>query len=151
MDKRTKNTQTDLPGQGHNSLRKLRKFGDALIRTSTQAGGYIQRRTRQLSGHPFALRTMPPVDRSIEERDTRTVQETQRHIMKRPLTPILKETLTFLQQYFSLYGYMPTQRTIASELKVSRSTINDRLTSLEKKGYIKRYHYAKRGLELLPD
>lgn len=69
--------------------------------------------------------------------------------VKHPLTPLLKETLTYLEQHYATFGYMPTQRSIAEELKVSRSTINDRLIALEKKGYITRYHYAKRGISLV--
>ncbi len=69
-------------------------------------------------------------------------------------SPILyrrqRELLNFLETYVSKYGYAPTLNEMAAALHISApSTIYGHLHALEKKGFIRRYRGAIRGIELL--
>ncbi len=61
-----------------------------------------------------------------------------------------KQILNFLVAYIQKHNFSPTLREIADEIGVnSMATIHEHLSVLEKKGIIKRYHGATRGIKLL--
>jgi repressor LexA len=61
-----------------------------------------------------------------------------------------KQILDFLSQYIQKYGYSPTLQQIAEAIGVhSLATVHEHLSSMAKKGLIKRYEGAVRGIELL--
>lgn len=61
-----------------------------------------------------------------------------------------KEVLDFVGQYIQKYGSSPTLQQIADALKLSSlSTVHQHLEALEKKGLIKRFEGAVRGLEVV--
>lgn len=61
-----------------------------------------------------------------------------------------KEILDLITQSIDKYGYAPTLTEIAQELGLSSlATVHEHLTALEKKGLIRRYRGAVRGIELL--
>jgi repressor LexA len=60
--------------------------------------------------------------------------------------------LEFLQQFIHKNGYSPTLQEIADAMNVSSlATIHEHLQSLTKKGLIKRYEGAVRGIEILDE
>jgi len=61
-----------------------------------------------------------------------------------------KEILDLISKSIDKYGYAPTLTEIAQELGLSSlATVHEHLTALEKKGLIRRYRGAVRGIELL--
>ncbi len=61
-----------------------------------------------------------------------------------------RELLNFLEKYIVKFGYAPTLSEMAIALHISApSTIYGHLRALEKKGFIRRYRGATRGIELL--
>jgi len=61
-----------------------------------------------------------------------------------------RQLLKYLKKYIGKYGYAPTLAEIATALHVSApSTIYGHLQALERKGFIRRYRGAIRGIELL--
>ncbi len=61
-----------------------------------------------------------------------------------------KQILNFLSQYIQKYGYSPTLQEIADALGVhSLATVHEHLAVMEKKGLIRRYEGATRGIELM--
>jgi repressor LexA len=63
-----------------------------------------------------------------------------------------RELLEFLQQFIHKNGYSPTLQEIADAMNVSSlATIHEHLQSLTKKGLIKRYEGAVRGIEILDE
>jgi len=61
-----------------------------------------------------------------------------------------KQILNFIADNISKYGYAPTLTEIAAFLGLSSlSTVHEHLSVLEKKGLIRRYRGAVRGIELL--
>jgi len=61
-----------------------------------------------------------------------------------------RQIVDFLSQYIQRYGYSPTLKEIAEAIGVSSlATVHEHLNTLQKKGVIKRYEGAVRGLELL--
>ena len=61
-----------------------------------------------------------------------------------------KQILDFLSQYIQKNGYSPTLQQIAEAIGVhSLATVHEHLSSMAKKGLIKRYEGAVRGIELL--
>ncbi len=61
-----------------------------------------------------------------------------------------KEILDYIDKNITDYGYAPTLTEIAQHLKLSSlSTVHEHLAVLEKKGLIRRYKGAVRGIELL--
>lgn len=63
-----------------------------------------------------------------------------------------KQIVDFLNQYIQKFGTSPTLREIADALGVSSlATVHEHLGALEKKGVIKRYKGAVRGIELLDE
>lgn len=61
-----------------------------------------------------------------------------------------KQILDFLKQYINKYGYSPTLGEIAEAIGVSSlATIHEHLQALVKKGVIKKFEGAVRGIEVL--
>lgn len=61
-----------------------------------------------------------------------------------------REILDFLRQYIQKRGFSPTLQEIADALELSSlATVHEHLQALVKKGVIKRYEGAVRGLEVL--
>ena len=61
-----------------------------------------------------------------------------------------RQILDFIAQYISRSGYSPTLQEIAKALGVSSlATVHEHLEAMEKKGIIKRYDGAVRGIEVL--
>ncbi len=61
-----------------------------------------------------------------------------------------KEILDFISMSIDKYGYAPTLTEIAEHLGLSSlATVHEHLSTLEKKGFIRRYRGAVRGIELL--
>lgn len=61
-----------------------------------------------------------------------------------------KQILDFISQYIQKNGYSPTLTEIAESIGVSSlATVHEHLTTMEKKGVIKRYEGSVRGLELV--
>jgi repressor LexA len=61
-----------------------------------------------------------------------------------------KEILDLISKSIDKYGYAPTLTEIAQELGLSSlATVHEHLMALEKKGLIRRYRGAVRGIELL--
>lgn len=63
-----------------------------------------------------------------------------------------RQILDYITTNINKYGYAPTLTEIASHLGLSSlATVHEHLAVLEKKGYIRRYRGAVRGIELLAD
>ncbi len=61
-----------------------------------------------------------------------------------------KQILSFIRQYIDKYGYAPTLSNIAEAIGVSSlATVHEHLGSLVKKGVIKKYEGAVRGIEVV--
>ncbi|MFC1726947.1 transcriptional repressor LexA [Patescibacteria group bacterium] len=61
-----------------------------------------------------------------------------------------KQILDFLVQYIQKYGFSPTLSEIAKAIGVSSlATVHEHLSSLVKKGLVKRYEGAVRGIEVI--
>ncbi len=61
-----------------------------------------------------------------------------------------KQILDFITQYIQKFGYSPTLQQIADAIGVSSlATIHEHLQSMVKKGIIRRFEGAVRGIELL--
>jgi len=61
-----------------------------------------------------------------------------------------KEILDLITKSIDKFGYAPTLTEIAQNLGLSSlSTVHEHLAALEKKGLIRRYRGAVRGIELL--
>lgn len=61
-----------------------------------------------------------------------------------------KQILDFISQYIQKSGYSPTLTEIAEAIGVSSlATVHEHLTTMEKKGVIKRYEGSVRGIELI--
>ena len=61
-----------------------------------------------------------------------------------------KQILDYIEQNISKYGYAPTLTEIAQHLGLSSlATVHEHLAVLEKKGLIRRYKGAVRGIEIL--
>lgn len=63
-----------------------------------------------------------------------------------------REILQFVSQYIQKYGYSPTLSEIAKAIGVnSLATVHEHLTTMAKKGVIRRYQGAIRGLEIVDE
>jgi len=61
-----------------------------------------------------------------------------------------KEILELIKKSIDKYGYAPTLTEIADKLNLSSlATVHEHLATLEKKGFIRRYRGAVRGIEVL--
>lgn len=63
-----------------------------------------------------------------------------------------RELLDFLRQYISKHGFSPTLQEIADAMDLaSLATVHEHLKALVKKGLIKKFEGAVRGIEILDD
>jgi repressor LexA len=63
-----------------------------------------------------------------------------------------RELLEFLKQFIHKHGYSPTLQEIADAMNLSSlATVHEHLQSLVKKGLVKRYEGAVRGIEILDE
>lgn len=63
-----------------------------------------------------------------------------------------KQILEFISQYIQINGHSPTLQEIANAMNLSSlATVHEHLQTLEKKGVIKRYDGAVRGIEVLDE
>ncbi len=61
-----------------------------------------------------------------------------------------KQILDFISQYIQVNGHSPTLQEIANAMGLSSlATVHEHIQSLEKKGILKRYEGAVRGLEIV--
>ncbi len=61
-----------------------------------------------------------------------------------------RQILDFIAQYIQQYGYSPTLQEIAKALNVSSlATVHEHLETMERKGVIRRFDGAVRGIEIL--
>lgn len=73
-------------------------------------------------------------------------------LMAKTLYKRQRQILDYLSQYIQKYGYSPTLKEIAEALGVKAlSTVCGHLEVLERKGIIRRYKGALRGIEILQD
>jgi len=66
----------------------------------------------------------------------------------RRLTPKQLRILTMIRDYRRKNGYSPTMQELADELSVSKVTVFEHVTGLEKKGLLQRSRHRARSLEL---
>lgn len=69
-----------------------------------------------------------------------------------PVTLYRKERiiLDFIKQYIAMHGFSPTLADIAEAMNVSSlATVHEHVQSLAKKGFIKKYQGAIRGIEII--
>lgn len=72
-------------------------------------------------------------------------------LSKRPsgsLTPKQLRVLTFIRDYSHQKGYAPTMQELANEFDVSKVTVFEHISALQKKGYLKRSRHKARSLRL---
>jgi len=63
-----------------------------------------------------------------------------------------RELLGFLRQFISKHGYSPTLQEIADAMDLSSlATVHEHIQALIKKGLVKRYEGAVRGIEILDE
>jgi len=63
-----------------------------------------------------------------------------------------KQILDYISQYIQINGHSPTLQEIANAMGLSSlATVHEHIQSLEKKGILKRYDGAVRGLEIVHD
>ena len=63
-----------------------------------------------------------------------------------------KQILDYISQYIQINGHSPTLQEIAQAMGLSSlATVHEHIQSLEKKGILKRYDGAVRGLEIVDD
>lgn len=63
-----------------------------------------------------------------------------------------KQILDYISQYIQVNGYSPTLQEIADAMGLSSlATVHEHIQSLEKKGIVKRYDGAVRGLEIVDE
>lgn len=67
------------------------------------------------------------------------------------LTPKQLRVLTYVRDYTSARGYAPTLQEVADEFDVSKVTVFEHVTALQKKGLLKRSRHKARSLRLSED
>jgi repressor LexA len=65
-----------------------------------------------------------------------------------PLTPKQLRVLTFVRDYTHTHGYAPTMQELGDEFGVSKVTMFEHITALQKKGYLRRSKHKARSLRL---
>ncbi len=65
-----------------------------------------------------------------------------------PLTPKQLRVLTFIRDYTHANGYAPTMQELGDEFGVSKVTVFEHVSSLQKKGYLRRSKHKARSLRL---
>lgn len=66
------------------------------------------------------------------------------------LTPKQLRILTLIRDYQRKHGYSPTMQELADTLGVTKVTVFEHVTGLEKKGLLRRSRHRARSLELTP-
>lgn len=66
------------------------------------------------------------------------------------LTPKQMRILTLIRDYQRKNGYSPTMQELADVLGVTKVTVFEHVTGLEKKGLLRRFKHRARSLELTP-
>lgn len=66
------------------------------------------------------------------------------------LTPKQLRLLTFIRDFTHTRGYAPTMQELADEFGVSKVTIFEHISALQKKGYLRRSRHRARSLRLSP-
>lgn len=64
------------------------------------------------------------------------------------LTPKQLRVLTFIRDYTNAHGYAPTMQELADEFGVSKVTVFEHISALQKKGCLKRSRHKARSLRL---
>jgi repressor LexA len=64
------------------------------------------------------------------------------------LTPKQMRVLTFIRDYQRKHGYSPTMQEMADSMRVTKVTVFEHVTGLEKKGLLRRSRHRARSLEL---
>lgn len=70
---------------------------------------------------------------------------------KTPRTPRQAGILTYVRHYQDRFGYSPTLQEIGDYLGISKVTVFEHLTALEKRGLIRRNRHKARSMELSHD
>jgi repressor LexA len=65
-----------------------------------------------------------------------------------PLTPKQLRVLTFIRDFTRARGYAPTMQELGDEFGVSKVTVFEHVTALQRKGYLKRSKHKARSLRL---
>jgi repressor LexA len=68
-----------------------------------------------------------------------------------PLTPKQLRVLTYIRDYQSARGYAPTMQELADEFGVSKVTVFEHISALQRKGLLKRSRHKARSLRLNED
>jgi DNA-binding MarR family transcriptional regulator len=67
-----------------------------------------------------------------------------------PLTPCQRKIFDFLVRFIDDHGYAPSLSEIATAFNYrALATVHEHLTSLERKGWIRRWHNSERAIEIL--
>jgi len=64
------------------------------------------------------------------------------------LTPKQLRILTYIRDYANARGYVPTMQEMADEFGISKVTVFEHISALQKKGYLKRSRHKARSLRL---
>lgn len=64
------------------------------------------------------------------------------------LTPKQMRVLTYIRDYSHAKGYAPTMQELADEFDVSKVTVFEHISALQKKGFLKRSRHKARSLRL---
>lgn len=67
------------------------------------------------------------------------------------LTPKQLRVLTFIRDYSHARGYAPTMQELADEFGVSKVTVFEHISALQKKGFLRRARHKARSLRLSDD
>lgn len=67
------------------------------------------------------------------------------------LTPKQLRVLTFIRDYTNAHGYAPTMQELADEFNVSKVTVFEHISALQRKGCLRRARHKARSLRLSQD
>ena len=65
-----------------------------------------------------------------------------------PLTPKQLRVLTFIRDHIHAHGFAPTMQELGDEFGVSKVTVFEHITALQRKGYLRRSKHKARSLRL---
>jgi repressor LexA len=68
--------------------------------------------------------------------------------LPQPLTPKQLRVLTFIRDFSHAHGYAPTMQELGDEFGVSKVTVFEHVTALQRKGYVRRTKHKARSLRL---
>ena len=75
----------------------------------------------------------------------------QSKVQQASLTPKQLRVLTYIRDYSSARGYAPTMQELADEFGVSKVTVFEHISALQKKGFLRRSRHRARSLRLNAD